>query len=304
MRGIRWIALLLIPALLFGLAGCVPVGPDGTPITYATQPAAHEWDELDLNPELRKALDAESSSLIWSVQETFRPEGVVSVRSYTALDCTELWPDLLAALFPEAVQTAESQDGGARELEYEAEGRSFSTRLTTSYVLLKGFTPEEARPLLDGIREYMEREFGLDLKLWDGPAPEEELAAYGLVTDGVPMYVRTDAPFTVSCLFENPEGGVTLLNPLLPGEVLETADLGARMTAEELRSAADSAWIKQIPMAAEITDCTLVWYLDEEGRTIRPAWSLTGTGCAFDTGKLSQVELVLDALTGEAKRVR
>ncbi len=298
----RVICLLLL--LLLGLAGCVPVGPDGTPITYATQPAAHEWDELDLNPELRKALDAESSSLIWSAPESFRPGGVVSVRSYTALDCTELWPDLLAALFPEAVQTAESQDGGARELEYEAEGRSFSTRLTTSYVLLKGFTPEEARPILDGIREYMEREYGLDLRLWDGPAPEEELAAYGLVTDSVPMYVRTDAPFTVSCLFENPEGDVTLLNPLLPGEVLETADLGARMTAEELRSAADSAWIKQIPMAAEITDCTLVWYLDEEGQTLRPAWSLTGTGYAFDTGKMSQVELVLDALTGEAKRVR
>ncbi len=298
----RVICLLLL--LLLGLAGCVLVGPDGTPITFATQPATHEWDDLDLNPELRKALDAESSSLIWSVPESFRPEGAVSVRSYTALDCTELWPDLQAALFPEAVQTGDSQDGGARELEYETEGRSFAVRLTTSYVLLKGFPPEEARPLLDGIKEYLEREFGLDLKLWDGPAPEEELAAYGLVTDSVPMYVRTDAPFTVSCLFENPEGGVTLLNPLLPGEVLETADLGARMTAEELRSAADSAWVKQIPMAAEITDCTLVYYIDAEGQTLRPAWSLTGIGYAFDTGTMSQVEIVLDALTGEAKRVR
>ena len=298
----RVICLLLL--LLLGLAGCVPVGPDGTPITYATQPATHEWDDLDLNPELRKALDAESSSLIWSVPESFRPEGAVSVRSYTALDCTELWPDLQAALFPEAVLRGDSQDGGARELEYETEGRSFAVRLTTSYVSLKGFTPEEARPLLDGIKEYLEREFGLDLKLWDGPAPEEELAAYGIVTDAVPMYVRTDAPFTVSCLFENPEGNITLLNPLLPGEVLETVELGTGMSAEEIKSAVESAWVKQIPMAAEITDCTLVYYIDAEGQTLRPAWSLTGTGCAFDTGTLSQVELVLDALTGEAKRVR
>ena len=298
----RVICLLLL--LLLGLAGCVPVRPDGTPITFATQPATHEWDDLDLNPELRKALDAESSSLIWSVPESFRPEGAVSVRSYTALDCAELWPDLQAALFPEAVLREDSQDGGRRVLNYETENRSFTVWTTDSYVVLKDFSPEEARPLLDGIKAYLEREFDLSLELWNGPAPEEELAAYGIVTDAVPMYVRTDAPFTVSCLFENPEGNITLLNPLLPGEVMETVDLGEGMTAEELKSAADSAWIKQIPMAAEITDCTLVYYIDAEGQTLRPAWSLTGAGYAFDTGKMSQVELVLDALTGEAKRVR
>ena len=300
----RVICLLLLFLLLLGLAGCVPVGPDGTPITYATRSATHDWDGLALSPELRQALDAENSSLIWSVPEDFRPKGVVSVRSYMSLDCTELWPDLQAALFPEAVLRKNYRDGGAREQEYEAEGRSFTVRLTTSYISLKGFTPEEARPLLDGIKEYLEREFGLDLRLWDGPAPEEELAAYGLVTDGVPLDARTDFPGTVSCLFEDPEGNIALLNPLLPGEALETADLEALMTADELRSAAESAWISYIPMAAEITDCTLVYYLDKDQLALRPAWSLTGTGYAFDTGTMSQVELILDALTGEAKRVR
>ena len=302
----RVICLLLPLLFLLGLAGCVLVGPDGTPITFATQPATHEWDDLDLNPELRKALDAESSALIWSVPEDFLPEGAVSVRSYTALDCTELWPELQAALFPEAVQTADTQDGGERVLEYEVESQSFTAWIASNYIVLNCYTQEQARPVLDGIKEHLEGKFGLSLGLWDKPAPEEQFVAYGLVTDGVPLYVRTDAPFTVSCLFEDPEGDVTvtLLNPLLPGEVMETVDLGKGMTAEELKSAADSAWIKQIPMAAEITGCTLVWYLDAEGQTLRPAWSLTGTGYAFDTGKLSQVELVLDALTGEAKRVR
>ena len=117
----RVICLLLPLLFLLGLAGCVPVGPDGTPITYATHPSAHEWDGLDLNPELRRALDAESSSLIWSVPESFRPEGVVSVRSYTTLDCTELWPDLLAALFPEAVQTAETKNGLVRDYSTDAQ---------------------------------------------------------------------------------------------------------------------------------------------------------------------------------------
>ena len=103
--------------------------------------------------------------------------------------------------------------------------------------------------------------------------------------------------------YEDREGEIVLLNPLLPGEVLETSDLGERMTVDEIRSAAEAAWIKQIPMAAEITDCALVFYVDERGQTLRPAWSLTGTGYAFDTGSLSPVELVLDALTGEAKRL-
>ena len=295
--------LCLLLLLLLGLAGCVPVGPDGTPITFATQPVTHEWDDLVLAPELRRALDAESSALIWSVPESFRPEGEASVRSYTALDCIELWPDLQAALFPEAFLCGESQDGGKRVLEYEAEGRSFTVWLTGSYIALNCGTPEQARPLLDAIKDHLEEKFGLSLRLWDKPAPEEELAAYGIVTDSVQMYAKTDAPFTVSCLFEDREGEIVLLNPLLPGEVLETADLGSLMTTDELRSAADSAWIKQLPMAAEITDCSLVYYVDFEGRTLRPAWSLTGTGYAFDTGTLSPVELVLDALTGEAKRL-
>lgn len=296
-------ALCLLLLLLLGLGGCVPVGPDGTPITYATRSATHAWDGLDLDPALRRALDAETSALIWSVPESFRPEGEASVRSYTALDCTELWPDLQTALFPEAVLRGESQDGGKRVLEYEDVGRSFTVWLTGSYIVLNCGTPEQARPLLDGIKDHLERKFGLFLGLWDKPAPEEQLVAYGLVVDGVPLYVRTDAPFTVSCLFEEPKGFVILLNPLLPGEVLETVELGTRMTTDELRSAADSAWIKQLPMAAEITDCSLVYYVDFEGRTLRPAWSLTGTGYAFDTGTLSPVELVLDALTGEAKRL-
>lgn len=298
----RVLCLLLL--LLVGLAGCVPVGPDGTPITYATRPAAHEWDDLDMDPELRRALNAETPVLIWSVPDEFRPEGTASVRSYTALDCTELWTNLQTDLFPEAVLCRESWDGGKRVLEYEDEGRSFTVWLTGSYIVLNCGTQEQARPLLDGIKEYLEREFGLDLRLWDSPAPEEELAAYGLVTDGVPLDARTDFPGTVSCLFENPDGEIVLLNPLLPGEVLETVELGSRMTADELQSAADSAWIKQIPVAAEITDCTLIYYIDAEEQTLRPAWSLTGTSYAFDTGTLSQVELVLDALTGEAKRVR
>ena len=298
----RVLCLLLL--LLLGLAGCVPLGPDGTPITYAMPPATHAWDELDLEPELRRALDTETPALIWSVPAEFRPEGDASVRSYIALDCTELWPELQKALFLEAVLRGESQDGGKRVLEYEAGGRSFTVWLTTSYVVLKGFSPEQARSVLDGLKDHLEGKYNLSFRLWDGPAPEEELAAYGLVTEGIPFYVRTDAPFTVSCLFEDPEGIVTLLNPLLPGDTLETVDLGERITADELRSVAESAWIKQIPMAAEITDCTLVWYVDAERHTIRPAWSLTGTGCAFDTGTLSPVELVLDALTGEAKRVR
>ena len=297
----RVLCLLLL--LLLGLGGCVPVGPDGTPITYATRPATHEWDDLELAPELRRALDAETSALIWSVPESFRPEGEASVRSYTALDCIELWPDLQAALFPEAFLCGESQVGGKRVLEYEAEGRSFTVWLTGSYIALNCGTPEQARPLLDAIKDHLEGKFGLTLRLWDGPAPEGQIAAYSLATDGVPLDASTDAPFPVSCLFEDPEGEIVLLNPLLPGEVLETADLGERMTVDELRSAAEAAWIKQVPMAAEITDCTLVWYVEEERQTLRPAWSLTGTGYAFDTGTLSPVELVLDALTGDTKRL-
>lgn len=296
--------IFLLLCLLLALVGCELLNPDGTPVTRATKPATRDWDGLELGAELRRALDAESNELIWSVPEEPRPEGTASVCSYTALDCEALWVELKQALFPEASLRAQIEKDGMPALELEDAGQTFTLQKSDSFLYFDGLSPERGRAVLDGLRDFLERERGLSLRLWTAPAPEEQEIVYGVTANGLPVEARTDSPLTVSCLFQKPEGGVVLLNPILPGEVPETADPENLMTAEQLRSAAESGWHGLLPMAAELTDCALVLYIDDEQGTLRPAWSLTGTGYAFDTGKMIPVELLFDALTGEQKRLR
>ena len=59
-----------------------------------------------------------------------------------------------------------------------------------------------------------------------------------------------------------------------------------------------------ICMVMELTECGLIFYLDSSEMTIRPGWSLTGTGYDYDTGKMTPVEMLIDAITGDIKRMR
>ena len=112
-----------------------------------------------------------------------------------------------------------------------------------------------------------------------------------------------DSPLPVSCVFEQPNGKLILWNPILPGEPSERFDLGDCLSEVELRSTAVTGREKGIPMAAELTECNLINYLDGDAMTLRPGWSLTGTGYRFDTGKMEPIEILIDAITGKGKRV-
>ena len=303
MSGKRCFVFLLVSLLLLCLAGCELVDVDGNPITPPTAPETREWDGLELDPELRKAIDEKSSCVLWRIPEAFRPEGTAAVRPYETLDCTELWPELKDFVFPDARMISQTQKNGVRVMAYSDGTQSFTVQLNAVSLFLEGLPQEQAATALEQIKIFLEQKACFPLAEWTGPAPDAQDLTYGLLLDGIPVDVKMDSPLPVSCVFEQPNGKLILWNPILPGEPSERFDLGDCLSEVELRSTAVTGREKGIPMAAELTECNLINYLDGDAMTLRPGWSLTGTGYRFDTGKMEPIEILIDAITGKGKRV-
>ena len=134
----RKIVFLLILVLILGLVGCEIVDSDGNPISQPTRPTANDWDELELDPELRQAIEGRSSGILWRIPAEFQPEGTVSVHSYAALDCAVLWPELQSAVFPEANKSAETQKDGIVVRNIPTESKAFPFRSTPARCNSKG----------------------------------------------------------------------------------------------------------------------------------------------------------------------
>lgn len=300
----RKIVFLLILVLILGLVGCEIVDSDGNPITQPTRPTANDWDELDLDPELRQAIESRSSGILWRIPAEFKPEGAVSVRAYTTLDCAALWTELKEAVFPEATQSSETGQDGSRVIAYSDETQSFSVQINAASLSLKGLPRERAQAVLDEISGFLEQKLGFPLRQWTGPVPEGQWLSYGIVIDGVPMDVKTDSPVPVSCVYAQPDGTIVLLNPLIPGDPQESYDLSSRMSSDELHNTAKTGWESSLPMVMELTECSLIYYLDADDSMIRPGWSLTGTGYDYGAGKMTPVEMLIDAIAGDIKRMR
>ena len=298
------IVLLLLSAFLLCLVACEIVDSDGNPITQPTRPSANDWDELDLDPELRQAIESRSSGILWRIPAEFKPEGAVSVRAYTTLDCAALWTELKEAVFPEATQSSETGQDGSRVIAYSDGTQSFSVQINAASLSLKGLPRERAQAVLDEISGFLGQKIGFLLHLWTGPVPENQWLSYGLVIDGVALDVKTDSPLPVSSVFAQPDGTISLQLPILPGAAQESYDLQSCMSVDELRKTAETGWLSDLPMVMELTECSLIYYLDSDEMTIRPGWSLTGTGYDYDTGKMTPVEMLIDAISGKMQRMR
>ncbi len=298
------IVLLLLSAFLLCLVACEIVDSNGNPVTQPTRPTANDWDELDLDQELHQAIESRSSGILWRIPAEFKPEGAVSVRTYTMLDCAALWAELKEAVFPEATQSSETGQDGSRVIAYSDETQSFSVQINGASLSLKGLPRERAQAVLDEISGFLEQKLGFPLQQWTSPAPEDQWLSYGLVIDGVPLDVKTDSPVPVSCVFAQPDGTIDLLNPILPGGPQESYELSSRMSSDELQKTAKTGWESSLSMVMDLTECNLIYYLDSDEMTIRPGWSLAGTGYDYGTGKMTPVEMLIDAITGDIKRMR
>ncbi|MBQ3704654.1 MAG: hypothetical protein II885_18225 [Oscillospiraceae bacterium] len=304
MSGKRLLIYLTALLLLLCSVGCELVDVDGNPMTRPTRGETMKWDGLELDPELRQVLDEKSSCLLWRIPAEFRTEGAASVRSYESLNCSELWMELRESVFPDASLTTEAQTDGALEMYYSDGDSGFSVQLNTFSVFLDGLPLDRTTVILQQITAFLEYQTGFALAQWTGCAPEAQHLTYGFEIDGIPVDVKMDSPMQVSCVFAQTNGRLILWNPILPGEPLKRFVLEDCLNVMELRSTAETSWEKGFNMAAEMKACCLIYYLDGNEMTLRPGWSLTGTGYDYVTGEMKPIEIVIDAVTGEVKRKR
>lgn len=303
-RGTRYLllalgGLLLLLALL--TAGCGQL-PAGEAEADRPRPETREWDGLEPDQELREALERQEVRILWRIPAEFRPAGEACVRSYTALDCEALWPELKNELFPMVRLQSDKLAESARILEYTDGTQSFALQLNFMSVFLEGLPPLQARRTVQEISAFLERKTGFPQQRWEGPAPEGQGMTYGTVIDGIPVDVKMDSDLPVSCVFAQPNGKIVLWNPIIPGEAQARYDLADCLSPETLRKTAEDCWRTTPPVLAELTDCALIYYLDAEGSALRPGWSITGTGYRFDTGEMLQAEILIDAVNGKLIR--
>ncbi len=291
--------LLLLLVLL--TAGCGQTKTDGA-ANGPPHPETREWDGLELDQELREALERQEVRVLWRIPTEFRPEGEACVRPYTALDCGALWPELKNAVFPTARLQSDAYAEYARVLEYANGTERFALQLNTMSVFLEGLPVVRAQKALQEISAFLEQKTGFPQQRWDGPAPEGQGLIYGTVIDGVPVDVKMDSDLRVSCVFAQRNGKIVLWNPIIPGEPQARYDLSACLDLETLRATAEAGWRTTPPVLAELTDCALIYYLDAEESALRPGWSLTGTGYRFDTGEMVLTEILIDAVSGKLIR--
>lgn len=303
-RGTRYLLLALGGLLLLLVlltAGCGQL-PAGEAEADRPRPETREWDGLELDQELREALERQEVRILWRIPTEFRPAGEACVRPYTALDCEALWPELQSAVFPMARLQSNADAEYARVLEYADGTERFALQLNAMSVFLEGLPPVQAQKAVQEIGAFLERKTGFPQQRWEGPAPEGQGLICGTVIDGIPVDVKMDSDLPVSCVFAQPNGKLVLWNPIIPGEARARYDLADCLSPETLRKTAEDGWRTTPPVLAELTDCSLIYYLDANGAELRPGWSLTGTGYRFDTGEMLQAEILIDAVNGKLIR--
>lgn len=293
---------LVLFLLLLCMLGCELVDYYGNPINRATQAVMHEWDDQILDPALQQAINGRTSCVLWRIPEDFRPEGIASVRPYTALDCAEIWPELKISVFPELCLCEETTKDGNREMKYSDGDKSVTVQVNHISVFIEGLQQKQAQAAIEKIRAYLQKKTGFDQEQWHGSAPEAQYVTYGMMLDEISLDVRMDSPMPVSCAFLQPNGKLILWNPILPGAPSESFVLEDCLTAEDLQGAVETDLEFGPPMVADLKECALIYYLDGDSSTLRPGWSLSGTSYNFDAGTVEPVEMIIDAINGKVKR--
>ena len=250
--------------------------------------------EKDIEPEVQAAIDAGESCMFWKVDNQLPNTGTLFNWTFEPFDCRELWPDLRAAVFPDAVDVKPMlQVDEAEALRYylEVGDKQMTVDVTSLGITIGGELDEEKhrqyhltqKQLLEyteKIKAYLEERTGLELVEWDGLIDNERpLKDYTLVLDGNPVDPNADIPAHCSLAAWSSIGNIDLCVPIKSIARKESVRPDASLLSEDLRETAEYVMREYPPewtVVDVFRDCSLNYGIDPDAHTIRPILSVTG----------------------------
>lgn len=284
--------------------------------------------EPDIEPDVQAAIDARESGLFWKVDPALPDADNLALWSFRSFDCRALWPELRAAVFPDATDTAPAEETeNFTRYRLEIDGKAVRVDVGADFIQLDGeiknrmvfhLKQKVVLDYVDRIREWFAARTDLELVPWDGPIGNSHPAkAYTLSLDGLPVNPNTShqsqsvsSAFSALCAWR--DGFVSLTVPIEAVERTKSLHPDGSLTGEDLRLAAALTTQETVKTAKNLTvvevlrTCRLTYGLDLEQNTILPIYTVTGKRYVVirqadgtDRSEIQELEYRFNAITGE-----
>ena len=284
--------------------------------------------EPDIEPDVQAAIDARESGLFWKVDPALPDADNLALWSFRSFDCRALWPELRAAVFPDATDTAPAEETeNFTRYRLEIDGKAVWVDVGADFIQLDGeiknrrvfhLKQKVVLDYVDRIQVWFAARTDLELVPWDGPIGNSHPAkAYTLSLDGLPVNPNTrhqsqSVPSSFSGLFAWRDGFVSLTVPIEAVERTKSLHPDGSLTGEDLRLAAALTTQETAQNAKDWTvvdvlrNCSLTYGLDLEQNTILPIYTVTGKRYVVirqadgtDSSEIQELEYRFNAITGE-----
>ena len=328
-------AILLIAGLWFfprrGEAdpGSAATSPNNAAEVSAPSATDTGWRiEPDIEPDVQAAIDARESGLFWKVDPALPDADNLALWSFRSFDCRALWPELRAAVFPDATDTAPAEETeNFTRYRLEIDGKAVRVDVGADFIQIDGeiknhrvfhLKQKVVLDYVDRIQVWFAARTDLELVPWDGPIGNSHPAkAYTLSLDGLPVNPNTShqsqsvsSAFSALCAWR--DGFVSLTVPIEAVERTKSLHPDGSLTGEDLRLAAALTTQETVQSAKNWTvvdvlrTCRLTYGLDLEQNTILPIYTVTGKRYVVirqadgtDSSEIQELEYRFNAITGE-----
>lgn len=327
--------ILLIAGLWFfprrgeAAPGSAATSPNSAAEVSAPSATDTGWRiEPDIEPDVQAAIDARESGLFWKVDPALPDADNLALWSFRSFDCRALWPELRAAVFPDATDTAPAEETeNFTRYRLEIDGKAVWVDVGADFIQLDGeiknrrvfhLKQKVVLDYVDRIQVWFAARTDLELVPWDGPIGNTHPAkAYTLSLDGLPVNPNTShqsqgvsSAFSALCAWR--DGFVSLTVPIEAVERTKSLHPDGSLTGEDLRLAAALTTQETVQNAKDWTvvdvlrNCSLTYGLDLEQNTILPIYTVTGKRYVVirqadgtDSSEIHELEYRFNAITGE-----
>ena len=307
----------LILSLLVTLPLCAcmpavpsPAAPVQTPAAQTDAPSTEAAIYTEAAPGgdalpqgVAEALRLGQPAMLWQIDPEASLDGTGTTWSYAPLDCRTLWPELQAALFPDAEESSAETEAGQTRIVLTRGDTEIRVEVSANWLSLEGLGQDDAPALAEQLAAWLTDPSGFTLQQVPPDSDEGESLCYAFFAQGVKVDTQ---PFdlTMGSALRVLDGAITLEYPLRLGAALQTDDLASAFSMEEAKLLASlQLQANPFPWVCVLEDYEPILAIDAENGRLVPAWRFIGRFWELgDSGFRHGMDFTVNALTGQVIR--